>query len=89
MCAQLTFAFQPEICGEYVEELLIEYETGERCRSRLSGASLDVEVTLERSLLVLEPCYISLVSERTLRLHNRASCTDRMISSSFSDEAVY
>ena len=60
---QLTFGFQPLSRGEYAEELLIEYSTGERCYARLSGASSDVEVGFERSLLVLEPCYISLLSQ--------------------------
>jgi len=69
---QLTFDFKPELCGEYAEELLIEYDSGERCFARLAGASSDVEVGLERSLLVLEPCYISLLSQTTLKLHNRS-----------------
>ena len=69
---QLTFGFQPETRGEYSEELLVEYDSGERCFARLSGASSDVEVGLERSLLVLEPCYISLLSQTTLKLHNRS-----------------
>ena len=60
---QLTFGFNPEQHGEFVEELLVEYDSGERCYARLSGASSDVEVGLERSLLVLEPCYISLLSQ--------------------------
>ena len=69
---QLTFGFKPELRGDYAEELTIEYDTGERCYARLSGASSDVEVGLERSLLVLEPCYISLCSQTTLKLHNRS-----------------
>ena len=69
---QLTFGFKPEVRGDYGEELLIEYDTGERCYARLSGASSDVEVGLERSLLVLEPCYISLLSQTTIKLHNRS-----------------
>ena len=60
---QLTFGFTPQTRGEYAEELLIEYDSGERCHARLSGASSDVDVGLERSLLVLEPCYISLLSQ--------------------------
>ena len=60
---QLTFGFQPQVSGEYAEELLVEYDSGERCYARLSGASSDVEVGLERSLLLLEPCYISLLSQ--------------------------
>ena len=69
---QLSFGFKPELRGEYAEELLIEYDSGERCYARLAGASSDVEVGLERSLLVLEPCYISLLSQTTLKLHNRS-----------------
>ena len=69
---QLTFGFTPERRGDFYEELLIEYDSGERCYARLTGASADVmEVGLERSLLTLEPCYISLLSQTTLKLHNR------------------
>ena len=39
---------------------------------RLEGAAAEVDVNLERSLQILDPCYISLVSQRTLRLHNRS-----------------
>ena len=31
-----------------------------------------VDVALERSLQILDPCYISLISQRTLRLYNRS-----------------
>ena len=41
----------------------IEYNSGELCYARLSGASADVDVSLERSLLQLDPCYISLLSQ--------------------------
>ena len=69
---QLLFSFDPELAGEYSEELAISYDTGERCYARLEGAAAEVDVTLERSLQILDPCYISLISQRTLKLHNRS-----------------
>jgi hydrocephalus-inducing protein len=74
---QLTFGFNPEQHGEFVEELLVEYDSGERCYARLSGASSDVEVGLERSLLVLEPCYISLLSQVSSRASSQAAAPAR------------
>ena len=32
--------------GDFVQELLIEYDSGEQCHFRLSGAASDVEVSL-------------------------------------------
>ena len=36
------------------------------------GRGMCRQVGLERSLLVLEPCYISLLSQTTIKLHNRS-----------------
>ncbi|KAL1499824.1 hypothetical protein AB1Y20_012509 [Prymnesium parvum] len=69
---QLMFSFKPENLGDYHSELEIEYDSGERCYAHLSGAAADVDVQLERSLLQLDPCYISLLSQRTLKLYNRS-----------------
>ena len=33
---QLLFGFLPETCGEYSEELVVEYDSGEACFARLS-----------------------------------------------------
>ena len=69
---QLVFGFRPESLGQYRAELEIEYDSGERCFAQLSGAAADVDVSLERSLLQLAPCYMSLLSQKTLKLHNRS-----------------
>lgn len=60
---QIVFSFVPEAMGTFVEELVISYDTGERCFTRLTGTAADVDVSLDRSLLQLPPCYISLVSQ--------------------------
>ena len=69
---QLNFAFKPTAVGEFDEEMLVEYDSGETCYARLTGAAAEVDVALERSLLTLDACYISLVSQSAIRLHNRS-----------------
>jgi len=69
---QLLFTFLPEENGMYQEELLITYDSGEQCIAQLTGSASDVNVTLERSLVTLDPCYISLTSQRTVKLYNRS-----------------
>ena len=68
----MLFSFDPDARGEYVEELAISYDSGEQCFAQLQGAAAEVDVALERSLQILDPCYISLVSQKTLRLYNRS-----------------
>ena len=69
---QLLFSFDPDARGEYAEELAISYDSGEQCFAQLQGAAAEVDVALERSLQILDPCYISLISQKTLRLYNRS-----------------
>ena len=69
---QILFSFHPEASGAFDETLTIEYDTGERAYSQLSGASAEVEVTLQRSLVVMDACYLSLVSQRTVKLQNNS-----------------
>ena len=60
---QIVFSFEPELTGSYDEVLTITYDSGECCFSRLSGSAADMDVALEKSHLLLDPCYISLISQ--------------------------
>ena len=70
---QFEFAFLPDACGEVRREFRVEYETGEACYGALSGAGADVDVRLETTAVQCAHTYISLQSQKTMRVLNRSA----------------
>ena len=70
--AQIVFGFRAEANGAYAQNALVSYDSGEQCLTHLSGSASDIEVALERSIVAAPACYISLSSQRTVKLYNRS-----------------
>jgi hypothetical protein len=50
----------------------LSYDTGEKNRIELTGTAEDADIRLERHTLQMDQTYISLMSSKTVRIHNRS-----------------
>jgi hypothetical protein len=50
----------------------LSYDTGEKNRIELTGTAEDADIRLEKHTLQLDQTYISLMSAKTVRIHNRS-----------------
>ncbi|KAM3920677.1 hydrocephalus-inducing protein homolog [Leptodactylus fuscus] len=69
---QVILEFQPLEVGDHKQELLIHYDTGEDVRISLYGAAADMNLRLDKNSLTIEKTFLSLVSQRTVTIHNRS-----------------
>ena len=58
--------------SRYEGELVVEYDSGERTYVALSASAGGVDVCLSTPSLQLEPAYIGLCSQKTLKIVNRS-----------------
>ena len=69
---QVSVLFTPPEARAYEGELTLEYESGQVAYVQLSGEAENVNVHLSSQILELDPAYISLASQRTVKLFNRS-----------------
>lgn len=69
---QVTINFQPRKCGDYKQELSIQYDTGDLIYVQLYGAAQDINVRLDKNSIHIEDTYITMNNQRTLTIHNRS-----------------
>ena len=53
--------------------MIIEFETGEKIYTEISGISEDCDIKLETHLFSLKSTYITLVSTSQFKIHNRSN----------------
>jgi hypothetical protein len=58
--------------GSFAAEMELTYDTGEKNRIELTGTAEDADIRLEKHTLQLDQTYISLMSAKTVRIHNRS-----------------
>ncbi|KAF5907636.1 hydrocephalus-inducing protein, partial [Clarias magur] len=69
---QVTVEFLPRTTGDYSQELLLHYHTGEDVYINLYGASTDINVMLDKNSLLMEKTYINMANQRTVAILNRS-----------------
>ncbi len=69
---QVTVLFTPPEARAYDGELTLEYESGQVAYVQLSGAAENVNVHLSSQIMELDPAYISLSSQQTVKIYNRS-----------------
>ena len=69
---QVSVLFTPPEARAYEGELTLEYESGQVAYVQLSGEAENVNVHLSSQILELDPAYISLTSQRTVKIFNRS-----------------
>ena len=69
---QVSVLFTPPEAREYTGELTLEYESGQVAYVRLDGQAQNVNVHLSSQILDLDPAYISLTSQKTVKIYNRS-----------------
>ena len=69
---QVSVLFTPPEAREYTGELTLEYESGQVAYVRLDGMAQNVNVHLSSQILDLDPAYISLTSQKTIKIYNRS-----------------
>uniref|UniRef100_A0A670KA82 HYDIN axonemal central pair apparatus protein n=1 Tax=Podarcis muralis TaxID=64176 RepID=A0A670KA82_PODMU len=74
---QFTIDFHPQKSGNHCEDLVVHYDTGEDIHVGLYGAATDVNVRLDKNSLIVEKTYITLVSQRSVVIHNRSDIIAR------------
>ena len=69
---QVTIMFTPEVAMPYNGELLLEYENGQTSAVALSGDAQNINVHLSSQIIEVDPAYISLSSQKTVKVFNRS-----------------
>ena len=69
----LEVKFTPPAARTFEGDIEVEFFKGARCFLKMFGAGENVDVSLSTPSLSLDPCYISLVSQKTLRIINHRS----------------
>uniref|UniRef100_A0A3B5MTE8 HYDIN/VesB/CFA65-like Ig-like domain-containing protein n=1 Tax=Xiphophorus couchianus TaxID=32473 RepID=A0A3B5MTE8_9TELE len=70
---QVTVVFQPMTVGQFKEDLILQYDTGEYVHISLFGTSEELNICLQPEPVNLKKTYISLTSSQTVSLTN---CSD-------------
>uniref|UniRef100_A0A3B3UK42 HYDIN/VesB/CFA65-like Ig-like domain-containing protein n=1 Tax=Poecilia latipinna TaxID=48699 RepID=A0A3B3UK42_9TELE len=70
---QVTVMFQPMKVGQFQEDLILQYDTGEDVHISLFGTSEELNICLQPEPVNLKKTYISLTSSQTVSLTN---CSD-------------
>uniref|UniRef100_A0A3B3Y9W6 HYDIN/VesB/CFA65-like Ig-like domain-containing protein n=1 Tax=Poecilia mexicana TaxID=48701 RepID=A0A3B3Y9W6_9TELE len=70
---QVTVIFQPMKVGQFQEDLILQYDTGEDVHISLFGTSEELNICLQPEPVNLKKTYISLTSSQTVSLTN---CSD-------------
>eukprot|EP00935_MAST-01C_sp_MAST-1C-sp1_P000586 g586.t1 len=70
--AQIELNFLPDEAMQYEGELMVEDETGRQCFVRLVGVAENVNVYLGHTSVEPDPAYISLSSQKTVKIYNRS-----------------
>jgi len=70
MLVELTFT--PNFVMSHSGDLVIEYENGQQVFVALTGVAENVDVMLGSPTLFLEPAYITLSSQKTVKIYNRS-----------------
>ncbi|XP_045894223.1 hydrocephalus-inducing protein homolog [Micropterus dolomieu] len=68
---QVTVEFNPMTAGDYSQDLLLHYHTGEDVYIRLYGTCEELNIHLEPDSVLLKKTYISLANVNTVCLTNR------------------
>jgi hydrocephalus-inducing protein len=63
-------AFVPPAARSFEGDIEVEFLKGGSCFLKVFGSGENVDVSLSTPSLSIEPCYISLVSQKTLRIIN-------------------
>lgn len=69
---QVTVDFKPMKCGEFKNELVINYDSSEAVYVGLYGTAQDFNVRLDKNSLRIEDTYITMNNQRTVTIHNRS-----------------
>ncbi|KAI3371721.1 hypothetical protein L3Q82_024292, partial [Scortum barcoo] len=69
---QVTVDFNPMMVGDYSQDLILHYHTGEDVYISLYGACEELNIQLDCDSVLLKKTYISLASAHTLSLTNRS-----------------
>jgi hypothetical protein len=69
---QVELNFLPNEAMQYQGELMVEDESGRQCFVALSGIAENVNVYLGQTSVEPDPAYISLSSQKTVKIYNRS-----------------
>lgn len=86
---QLTVSFKAACCGDFKDEMLVCYETGEKLYIQLKAHTKEANVYLERAVLVFNDTYEGLSHQKDVKLYNKSRYTVRYqwkMFGSFSEE---
>ncbi|XP_043979545.1 hydrocephalus-inducing protein homolog [Gambusia affinis] len=70
---QVTVVFKPKKVGQFQEDLILQYDTGEDVHISLFGTAEELNICLQPEPVILSKTYISLTSSETVSLTN---CSD-------------
>ena len=80
----LDLYYVPSAASNSLGELEVEFSNGTKCYISVNGTGKNVDVTLSTPSVNLEPSYISLLSHKTLRIHNQSDIPIKFSWKSFS-----
>lgn len=69
---QVTIDFKPMKCGEFKNDLMINYDSCESVYVSLYGTAQDFHVRLDKNSLRIEDTFVTMNNQRTVTIHNRS-----------------
>ncbi|EDV21657.1 uncharacterized protein TRIADDRAFT_30117, partial [Trichoplax adhaerens] len=69
---QIHINFEPLRVGDYSDDIILHYDSGNNIYIHVYGAATDANVRLEKSSLKMETTYISMSSQRSISIVNRS-----------------
>ncbi|KAL4630328.1 hypothetical protein GN956_G15742 [Arapaima gigas] len=69
---QVTVEFLPKTTGDFTQDLVLQYHTGEDIYISLCGDAVDVNVWLDKNSVTLESTYVSMSSHCSIVIANRS-----------------
>ena len=69
---QVTVMFTPDVARAYEGEMTLEYENGQVAIVGITGEAQNINVHLGSQIVEIDPAYISLSSQKTVKVYNRS-----------------
>ncbi|KAL5255873.1 hypothetical protein ACHWQZ_G011188 [Mnemiopsis leidyi] len=70
---QVHISYNPSATGSQIQDMVLQYDTGEDVSIGLCGSATDANVRLEKTMLKLETTYITMSTQKTISIHNRSN----------------
>eukprot|EP00116_Pleurobrachia_bachei_P004133 sb/3464395/ len=74
---QVHVTFDPLVTGTHINDMVLQYDTGENIAIELSGNATDANIRLEKNQIKMESTYITLSTQKTFTIHNRSNIVVR------------